>query len=188
MENLSLFDEELNIETEFYEYVPEEIYIDDNLIEDDFIQDEEIQTISQEGTTSQENFPDTEETAPSNVSREQINEIVSQALKENGFTQDETKGNTYNIYQIKVQQSEEESISESEIQEEVLQESTTETERSNDDIYNKLDEINTTIISVNDNIVKSSKNNDLILNSILGGVFAIVGGLVVAALFKKINP
>jgi flagellar biosynthesis GTPase FlhF len=189
MEDLSIFDEDITFETDFYEYVTEEQYIADNLIEDDFIEDvnnEEIQLTSEENTQP-ETLPDTKEAAPSDVSREQINEIVSQALKENGFSQEETKGNTYNIYQIKVEQ-QEESVSEEEIQEEALEELSTETEKSNDDLYNKLDEVNSSILAVNDNIVKASKNNDLILNSLLGGVFAIMGGLVVAALFRKINP
>ena len=189
MEDLSIFDEEITFESEFYDYVPEEQYIADNLIEDDFIEDvnnEEIQ-ISSEENTQTEILPYTEETAPSDVSREQINEIVSQALQENGLDQEETKGNTYNIYQIRLE-NKEESISEAEIREVAAEELTTETEKSNDDIYNKLDEVNSSILTVNDNIVKASKNNDLLLNSLLGGVFAIMGGIVVAALFKKINP
>ena len=148
MEDLSIFDEEITFESEFYDYVPEEQYIADNLIEDDFIEDvnnEEIQ-ISSEENTQTEILPYTEETAPSDVSREQINEIVSQALQENGLDQEETKGNTYNIYQIRLE-NKEESISEAEIREVAAEELTTETEKSNDDIYNKLDEVNSSILT-----------------------------------------
>ena len=189
MEDLSIFDEEITFETEFYDYAPEVQYISDNLIEDYFFEDvnnEDIQVIS-EGQSTQETIPDIQESAPSSVSREQINEIVRQALQENGIDPEETKGNTYNIYQIRLENTEE-SISEEEIREEAAEEFITETEKSNDDIYNKLDEVNASILTVNENIVKASKNNDLILNSLLGGVFAIMGGIVVAALFKKINP
>ena len=99
-------------------------------------------------------------------------------------------GNTYNIYNITLNQQEDisEVSQEEKIQEEEVPEAVTEAEYSIDDIYSKLDGLSSDVSVLKSNNYNHSQNMEKIGLTVVGLCVALLGGLVAYSVFNHIRP
>lgn len=134
--------------------------------------------------------------SPEDVNSEDIINIANDAVSSpevQELTPDETiekTGETYNVYNITLNQVEDisEAPEEEQIQEEEPQEAITENEYSIDDIYNKVDDISSQIAIIKSDNYNHSKNMEMIGLTVVGVCVSILGGLVAYAVFNHIRP
>lgn len=75
-----------------------------------------------------------------------------------------------------------------ELEEEDIEESISESAYSIDDIYLKVETIESTLTELRDNQVIQSNNNEIQLSYVITGIFVLVGGLAIGAVFSHIRP
>lgn len=120
-----------------------------------------------------------------------VDEVVSSAEVQSALPLDvgSGNGNTYNIYNITLNQQEDisEVPQEERIQEEAP-EAVTEAEYSIDDIYSKLDGLASDVSVIKSNNYNHSQNMEKIGLTVVGLCVALLGGLVAYSVFNHIRP
>lgn len=130
-----------------------------------------------------------------NVSEDIVNsvdDVVSSAEVQEALPSDfgSENGNTYNIYNITLNQQENitEVTEEEQIQEEEPEEAITETQYNLDDIYSKLDGLSSDVSVLKSNNYNHSQNMEKIGLTVVGLCVALLGGLVAYSVFNHIRP
>lgn len=137
--------------------------------------------------------------------QENIKQEVLKAISDLGL--ETGSGDTFNVFNVSIDDNnlssdddEQVSIIESleqdnsdedtslDLEEEDIEESISESAYSIDDIYLKVETIESTLTELRDNQVIQSNNNEIQLSYVITGIFVLIGGLAIGAVFNHIRP